>query len=309
MAEGQIEVMLDRRLTRDDARGMNEAMSDNLPVTATYSLLFEAGLTTGAAADGPPAPTLAALLAGETINRPVQVATQAISYKEPLNAAAPRVTQTLVAAGGASWPCDLGLDALKLSPRTEGQVRARIARRAFDPRFGLPAACAGTPTDAAVTPVAAVASLFSNTAAPAKGVVPLTLGGDGDGIPAAKVYVPPMEWSNCDMEWPSRPAPPSDKGCVAGGGGGGKASYAHKSMAPMVQGSSDCEFSPGTDWLPGSEDSRPARSAEECCAICTSVSSCKVGVWDGSSACWLKADISGGQTTASSNVISCKVKR
>ena len=38
---GQIEVMLDRRLLQDDWRGLNENVTDNVPIASTFAITFE----------------------------------------------------------------------------------------------------------------------------------------------------------------------------------------------------------------------------------------------------------------------------
>jgi alpha-mannosidase II len=41
LIEGVVDVFLDRRLTRDDGRGLGQGVMDNRQVISTFKLLFE----------------------------------------------------------------------------------------------------------------------------------------------------------------------------------------------------------------------------------------------------------------------------
>ena len=80
--------------------------------------------------------------------------------------------------------------------------------------------------------------------------------------------------------------------------------------------SSDCgracdahaDFEDSVDWLPASDDARPAGSKEVCCAECHATSGCKAGVFIADSGqCWLKFSLGGGQMSAP-GAVSCKMK-
>ena len=232
MSEGSVEVMLDRRLTKDDARGMNEvsfrsqlvqlyavavltgalhlqAMNDNLATMNRLILLVENANAPFQNARSA-APSLASLQAAEALNRPIL---RLLEPNEPqATTSTTRVTTTIQAQSAADWPCELSMDALKLGRHSATSVRARLARRSYDSRFSAPVACSTLPKGDSV----ATAPLFTGTPAATQGVTALTMGGAVD--PATKpgsdqVFLPEMEWATVQWEWPDRP-----QGATAGCG-------------------------------------------------------------------------------------------
>jgi hypothetical protein len=274
MKESSVEVMLDRRLTRDDARGMNEvsgcvcvadmvatsnaaplmstlclrypclqAMNDNLPTR--NALVLTIGNANGVddrtfAAEGG-RPTLASLIAAEELNRPIVHLVQQDDAVVTFNA--PRVIATLQKLGAPQWPCDLSLDALKPGRRISTGVRARLARRSFDSRFPAPASCTSLKSSELWVDTS---QLFTATPSASTGVTALTLGGAVDKASAARarsVYLPPMEWATFEWDWPSRVQPPPNVAC-----GGSPVSIA---AASSDASSSGCTFEENTDLNPG----------------------------------------------------------
>ena len=240
--------MLDRRLTKDDARGMNEAMSDNLPVQTTLALLFESAQSGGDLKSAEMfAPSLASLLASEWVNRPLVVSI----FPGEAQLSAARLVRTVQADSDAlaDWPCDLSLDALKLSPTSEtgSLVRARLARRAFDSRYGLPPYCATTPQNAASTAVMDASKLFTATDA-SKGVKVLSLGGHGADTLQQHFYLPAMEWALVEFTWPDRPTDDTPLTSCAQvqvpSAAMQKAASADQQPSP----SHACDFEDGVDW-------------------------------------------------------------
>ena len=197
-------------------------------------------------------PSLASLQAAEALNRPILRLLE--PNDPPLIESTARVTATIQTQSAADWPCELGMDALKLGRHSATSVRARLARRSYDSRFPAPAGCNSLQQGHLVD----TTPLFSGTPAATGGVTALTMGGAVD--PAAKpgsktVYLPEMEWATVEWEWPDRPhsAPAGCGGSVA----------APQVRSPAAQGPSA---------LPLSE--APTSGSTECGACLTCPASC-----------------------------------
>ncbi|KZV32934.1 alpha-mannosidase 2x-like [Dorcoceras hygrometricum] len=105
LENGWLEIMLDRRLVRDDDRGLGQGVMDNHPMNVLFHILVESNITSSANPSlnpRPLSPSLLSYLVGAHLNYPLQIfiakKAEAISVQPP-----PRSFSPLV----ASLPCDL----------------------------------------------------------------------------------------------------------------------------------------------------------------------------------------------------------
>lgn len=105
LENGWLEIMLDRRLVRDDDRGLGQGVMDNRPMIILFHILLESNVSSSANPTlnpRPLSPSLLSHLVGAHLNYPLQIfiakKAEAISAQPP-----PRSFSPLV----ASLPCDL----------------------------------------------------------------------------------------------------------------------------------------------------------------------------------------------------------
>ncbi|CDP02168.1 unnamed protein product [Coffea canephora] len=105
LKNGYLEIMLDRRLTRDDGRGLGQGVMDNRPMNVVFHILLESNISQIAdpvSSSHPLSPSLLSQLVGAHLNYPVHVfvakKSQEISVQPP-----PRSFSPLA----APLPCDL----------------------------------------------------------------------------------------------------------------------------------------------------------------------------------------------------------
>ena len=176
LADGQMEVLLDRRPRRDDEKGLMEGINDNLHTQLSFALIAEQGRP-GA---GRELPSLLARHAAEALNRP---AVALLSIGGGLKAAQ---LPTWGGAAPALWPCELTLESLQTHDAT---TKAWLLRTSYDPTLPIDAAALGcTPTSAPAQPLrlGLTALLPSCTVTT---VTPLDLAGKATGPAAAELSI------------------------------------------------------------------------------------------------------------------------
>ncbi|KAL8475580.1 hypothetical protein ACS0TY_028294 [Phlomoides rotata] len=112
LKNGWLEIMLDRRLVRDDGRGLGQGVMDNHPMNVLFHITLESNISSSvnpSLKPSPLSPSLLSHLVGAHLNYPVLVfiakSPEAISAQPP-----PRSFSPLV----ASLPCDLHVVSLKV---------------------------------------------------------------------------------------------------------------------------------------------------------------------------------------------------
>ncbi|KAK3002316.1 hypothetical protein RJ639_021441 [Escallonia herrerae] len=130
LKNGWLEVMLDRRLSRDDGRGLGQGVMDNRPMNVVFHLLLESNISSisNSASDSYPlSPSLLSHVVGSHLNYPMHAfiakKPQEISVQPP-----PRSFSPLA----ASLPCDLHIVSFKV-PRPLKYSQQPLE----DPRFVL----------------------------------------------------------------------------------------------------------------------------------------------------------------------------
>ncbi|KAL2528802.1 Alpha-mannosidase 2 [Forsythia ovata] len=141
LKNGWLEIMLDRRLVRDDGRGLGQGVMDNRPMNVLFHILVESNISSSANPTpnpSPRSPSLLSHLVGAHLNYPLHVfiakKPQEISVQPP-----PRSFSPLA----ASLPCDLHVvsfkvpQPLKYSQQTVEESRFVIVlqRRHYDPSY------------------------------------------------------------------------------------------------------------------------------------------------------------------------------
>nr|GLL26638.1 alpha-mannosidase 2 [Ipomoea trifida] len=130
LKDGWLEIMLDRRLVRDDGRGLGQGVMDNRPMNVVFHILLESNISTTAdpvAITHPLNPSLLSHLIGAHLNYPlltfIAKKAQEISVQPP-----PRSFSPLA----ATLPCDLHILSFKV-PRP-----LKYSQQSFEePRFVL----------------------------------------------------------------------------------------------------------------------------------------------------------------------------
>ncbi|KAJ7014121.1 hypothetical protein NC653_003670 [Populus alba x Populus x berolinensis] len=130
LKDGWLEIMLDRRLLRDDGRGLGQGVMDNRPMNVVFHILFESNISSTSDPVSNPlplSPSLLSHLVGAHLNYPLHAFVaknpQELSVKPP-----PRSFSPLA----APLPCDLHIVNFKV-PRPSKYSQQLIE----DPRFVL----------------------------------------------------------------------------------------------------------------------------------------------------------------------------
>ncbi|XP_022895002.1 alpha-mannosidase 2 isoform X2 [Olea europaea var. sylvestris] len=141
LKNGWLEIMLDRRLVRDDGRGLGQGVMDNRPMNVLFHILVESNISSSANLTpnpSPRSPSLLSHLVGAHLNYPLNVfiakKPQEISVQPP-----PRSFSPLA----ASLPCDLHVmsfkvpQPLKYSQQTVDDSRFVLVlhRQHYDPSY------------------------------------------------------------------------------------------------------------------------------------------------------------------------------
>ncbi|CAI9109572.1 OLC1v1009416C1 [Oldenlandia corymbosa var. corymbosa] len=112
LKNGHLEIMLDRRLTRDDGRGLGQGVMDNRPTNVMFHILLEANIsvpTHPLSNSHPSSPSLLSHLVGAHLNYPLHIfiakKSQEISVQPP-----PRSFSPL----SVPLPCDLHIVSFKV---------------------------------------------------------------------------------------------------------------------------------------------------------------------------------------------------
>ena len=189
LQDGWIEAGLDRKLSKDDEKGLMEGVTDNVPTTVSFVLAAEtsAAPIPAAAASHP---SLLSRRVVEHGNRPVV----AMFAEGGGTAASVGVTTTWQQASAADWPCDISLESFRPGRSAQAQSSQKrvsqtwIYRSSYATGFAPPSACVPSATAAAAAgaqhssypPVKLeVTNLFSACASVS--VVPISLGGAAAG--------------------------------------------------------------------------------------------------------------------------------
>lgn len=141
LKNGYLEIMLDRRLTRDDGRGLGQGVMDNRPMNVVFHILLESNISQIAdpvSSSHPLSPSLLSQLVGAHLNYPVHVfvakKSQEISVQPP-----PRSFSPLA----APLPCDLHVVNFKVprpskysqQPLQEARFVLILQRRHWDSSY------------------------------------------------------------------------------------------------------------------------------------------------------------------------------
>jgi hypothetical protein len=145
MKDGEVEVMLDRRTSGDDLRGLGESLHDNIPLEVKLSLSFSEGKAVAVDRDDKPAravhqPTLDNLEVASSLNHPFRVAFSPLNGRGDASLSefmgTLRPTATLVDPNSAlARNSDIHLVTLKLRNRDikkDHRVVAQFARLQYD---------------------------------------------------------------------------------------------------------------------------------------------------------------------------------
>ncbi|KAL3526463.1 hypothetical protein ACH5RR_011119 [Cinchona calisaya] len=126
LKNGCLEIMLDRRLTRDDGRGLGQGVMDNHPVNVVFHILLESNISQIAnpvSNSHPLSPSLLSHLVGAHLNYPVHIfiakKSQEISMQPP-----PRSFSPLA----VTLPCDLHIVGFKVPHPSKYSQQLQEAR-------------------------------------------------------------------------------------------------------------------------------------------------------------------------------------
>ncbi|KAH7300262.1 hypothetical protein KP509_24G053700 [Ceratopteris richardii] len=113
LKSGALEVMLDRRLTRDDERGLGQGVLDNRPMDVTFHLLLESNVTSlpSIAASTPRVPSLLSHRILAQLNYPMHTFFGNIENASDVQASH---LQKTFAPLAVNFPCDLHVVSLKM---------------------------------------------------------------------------------------------------------------------------------------------------------------------------------------------------
>ncbi|XP_047336155.1 alpha-mannosidase 2 [Impatiens glandulifera] len=124
LKDGWLEIMLDRRLVRDDGRGLGQGVMDNRPMKVVFHILFESNISsiTGTVSSHPLNPSLLSHKVGASLNYPMHMflakKPQEVTVQPP-----PRSFSPL----SMPLPCDLHIVSFKvprpLTPQHLGSTR------------------------------------------------------------------------------------------------------------------------------------------------------------------------------------------
>lgn len=140
---GALEVMLDRRLTRDDDRGLGQGVLDNRPMDVTFHLLLESNITSllNTSASTPRVPSLLSHRVLAQLSYPMH---SFLGKIENASDAQHSMLQKKFAPLAVSFPCDLHVVSLKvpqpskfLGSRSPEQARYALTlqRRGWDSSY------------------------------------------------------------------------------------------------------------------------------------------------------------------------------
>lgn len=131
LKDGWLEIMLDRRLVRDDGRGLGQGVTDNRVLNTVFHILVESNISSPSSNDPnshPLSPSLLSHSVGARLNYPLHAfiakKSQEASVQPPLRSFAPLA---------ASLPCDLHIVNFKV-PRPSKYIQQQ---QLGDPRFVL----------------------------------------------------------------------------------------------------------------------------------------------------------------------------
>jgi alpha-mannosidase II len=178
LEDGWIEAAIDRRLSRDDEKGLQQGVKDNVPTVVSFFVAFDRAQ--GAAVLDKPHPTLLSRQVSEILNRPLVA-----MYTDTTPPLSNAIKPTWQGPSVSDWPCDLSLLSLRPS-KQEGGSRGWIFRSSYAADFAPPASCSMSPQQSSSTGASGEAgplqyafqSLFPGC--PSARVVPITLGGQVD---------------------------------------------------------------------------------------------------------------------------------
>lgn len=130
LKNGWLEVMLDRRLTRDDERGLGQGVMDNRPVNVVFHLLVETNVSslTSLSSSSPRTPSLLSHRVGAQLNYPVHA-----FLGKPQDISILATPSKGFSPLAVTFPCDLHVVSLKV-PRPGSFLRSSSSG---EPRFFL----------------------------------------------------------------------------------------------------------------------------------------------------------------------------
>lgn len=131
LKDGWLEIMLDRRLLRDDGRGLGQGVMDNRPMNVIFHILFESNIssTSNPVSDPLPlSPSLLSHLVGAHLNYPLL----AFIARKPQELSLQPTTPISFSPLTAPLPCDVHIVNFKV-PRPSKYSQQPIE----DPRFAL----------------------------------------------------------------------------------------------------------------------------------------------------------------------------
>ncbi|EPS58203.1 hypothetical protein M569_16612, partial [Genlisea aurea] len=140
LKDGWLEVMLDRRLTRDDGRGLGQAVTDNRPINVVFHLTMERNVSSSSSVDSSVSarnPSLFSHLVGARLNYPMHV----FVAKSPESISAQPPPRSFSPLAAPSLPCDLHVVNLKVIrpqklPGEAAGTAIVLWRRHWDSSYG-----------------------------------------------------------------------------------------------------------------------------------------------------------------------------
>lgn len=146
LKKGWLEIMLDRRLLRDDERGLGQGIMDNRPSRVVFALLVEQNVSESPflAEDSPRAPSLLSHRIGSQLNYPLHMF---FAMPQPFTSVKATVQSSLDSTTSLSplqsdLPCDIHIVGLKV-PRPVKTAQELgygilLQRRGYDPSYAVP---------------------------------------------------------------------------------------------------------------------------------------------------------------------------
>jgi alpha-mannosidase II len=135
LGSGTIEVMLDRRLTRDDERGLGQGVLDNRPMDVMFHILLETNITSvpSIVASTPRVPSLLSHRVSAQLNYPTHSFFGRIENSSNVQRAP---LQKKFAPLAADFPCDLHIVSFKAVEYSEkAEYALTLHRRGWDDSF------------------------------------------------------------------------------------------------------------------------------------------------------------------------------
>ncbi|WCJ20886.1 Alpha-mannosidase 2 [Euphorbia peplus] len=126
--DGWLEIMLDRRLVKDDGRGLGQGVMDNRPMNVIFHILVESNISTSVPISNPfpLSPSLLSHRVGAHLNYPLHAFVAKNPLELSIQTPPPRSFSPLV----ASLPCDLHMVNFKV-PRPVKYPQQQIGDRRF----------------------------------------------------------------------------------------------------------------------------------------------------------------------------------